>query len=126
MPDLALWFLHLLFARQPAALPSDVLEMHTNHIKFPVQYSEEQRGRIKQIHLYFSEDGGVTWHKSLSVFPTEEWLIHKAPRDGIVWFSLRLEMQDGKFDPPEPKNFMHTQKVFFNIAKREVPRLRAP
>lgn len=76
------------------AMMSDVREL-----TLPVHTMAEVTGKLRQLHLYVSTDGGETWSRAMSIAPSAKAFSFSAPKDGAYWFAVQLEYLDGRTEP---------------------------
>jgi hypothetical protein len=118
MHGFALAFLGLAFAADPIELPKDVFEMDARELAFPVVCDPERRDKIARIRLYVSEDRGKTWKHHKDCKPTDELLPFTAPRDGLYWFALQVELKDGKSEPADVASLTPAMKIYVNTERK--------
>jgi hypothetical protein len=71
-------------------------------IPFP---SQENDPNIKQFRLFVSTDQGNTWKLSTSVGRNANHFLYTAPQDGLYWFAMQVEGNNGAFYPASEREF---------------------
>lgn len=94
MHGFALVLLSAALAADPVQWPKDVYEISERHFAMPLNHHSEGRGREKRIRLFVSTDMGKSWTHLKDVQPSDEKVQFSAPRDGMYWFALQIELKD--------------------------------
>jgi hypothetical protein len=84
-----------------SALGADSLQtidMEGKKAQFPITYDPAQKEKIRELHLYVSEDGGASWRKHLSAKPSANFFEFEASKYGVFSFALVIEYVDGRVD----------------------------
>src|SRR5262245_17966333 len=80
--------------------PPDVTYLKTRSFQVPVDIEPAKRALIREVLLYYSADGGKSWHKhDEAVPPTAYGFKFHAPRDGEYWFRSAAVSVQGKQEP---------------------------
>ncbi|MHB1036895.1 MAG: hypothetical protein ACYC0Y_19950 [Pirellulales bacterium] len=82
------------------ALP-EVLPWRQNRFSIPFRIERPQQASQEpaEVHLYVSDDRGVTWRLYDKVDPKAGSFVFQAPRDGEYWFLVRTVDRFGKIRP---------------------------
>jgi Neuraminidase (sialidase) len=70
-------------------------------LDIPIRYDPEQKDSIKELHLYVSDDKGVTWTKYESVGNDASIFSFKAPHDGVFSMAMVIVSKDGTTTPED-------------------------
>ena len=97
-----------------------VMVMTDFDIRFPMQIDPSRKGKIKEIRLFVSVDGGRTWQAAGVMSPDENGIPTTAPGPGLYWFAVQVVRKDGTPDP-DVSELQPAQKVFFTDDPRNVP-----
>lgn len=73
--------------------------------------AKDAAGDVAGVQLYYSRDRGRTWEFHEEIAPGKPHFAFSAPRPGEYWFTARLKMKDGTFNPPGVANLVPMQKA---------------
>jgi hypothetical protein len=69
------------------------------NFRIPFNLAPEDRTKVKELHLMFSEDQGYHWRGSSKTFPDHPTFTFRSSHDGEYWFAVRKVTTDGKVSP---------------------------
>src|SRR5262249_22182471 len=84
----------------PTGLTTDLVVVSQRHFRIPFQTELEKRPQVKQIILYCSTDGGLTWQQAAAVTPSARSFDFTAPEDGDYWFKVSCVDEQGHATDP--------------------------
>lgn len=69
------------------------------NFRIPFNLVAEDRARVKELHLLYSEDQGYHWRGSSKTFPDHPTFTFRSSHDGEYWFAVQTVTIDGKVSP---------------------------
>jgi hypothetical protein len=69
------------------------------NFRIPFNLVPEDRAKVKELHLLFSEDQGYHWRGSSKTFPDHPTFTFRSSHDGEYWFAVQTVTNDGKVSP---------------------------
>jgi hypothetical protein len=104
----------------PGADP-DVVPMSSNRFKFPIQpIPADQKAKIKELVLYFSDDQGKTWRQAAVAAPDKDAFVFYAPADGLYWFNIGVVDVNGVREPADLFKSAPRGKVLVDTLKPNI------
>jgi hypothetical protein len=87
-------------------------EIHyTPHRHFKIPIRPENLNHYKQLQLYVSMDQGKSWQSYSVAAPEQRAFPFVAPRDGLYWFTVQAQDQQGQLFPPTLEGAQPSLKV---------------
>ncbi len=111
----------------PATPQSDAaIPTKNQSFRIPFNIDPRDRGRLKEVQLYFSVDSGQSWHLASSITPDRGSFTFRAPRDAEYWFAVRTiddrglpyPPDDAKFDGPDMRVVVDTTPPGLQITSK--------
>jgi len=95
---------------------------HINQRGFliPLRIDETRRADIRQVNLFVStrEDGG--WQPAGTITPDKEGFPFNAPGDGVYYFKVQVEGNDGGREPPDINKAPVSQKIIVDTVRPQL------
>lgn len=88
-----------LLALTLTAVDDDVTTLRTRRFALPLMLDPARQAEVARVHLCVSTDQGKNWKQAASVKPDAKELVFTAERDGLYWFAVQVQLQDGKTVP---------------------------
>lgn len=107
----------------PAASPAQDVH-YTNRPEIRIPFERNTSGRIREVQLFISTDGGRDWRNVSSANPAEGYFpLYRAPADGTYLFAVRTLDVQGRTYPETLSDLQVQQRVVVDQKPPEV-RLR--
>lgn len=97
----------------PRTSDSDVPRVYHKgrNFRIPFNLTAESRDRIKEFHLFVSEDRGYHWKLSSKTYPDHPAFSVRTTHDGEYWFAVQTVTVDGKYSPKPDDTIEPNMKV---------------
>jgi len=103
------WWWSLACAQEPAA---EINYTRFRHFNIPIR--GENLNRYRQLQLYVSLDLGKTWQPYALAPPDQRSFQFIATRDGMYWFTVQAQDQQGQLFPPTLEGAQPSLKVIID------------
>ena len=107
-------------ARQAEAVPTLHSDSPSFRIPFNIQDPSSLR-QIAEVHLYVSNDRGLSWQYTGATAPDQLAFPYRAPRDGEYWFAVRTRDRQDRLYPPDLEQVRPKLKV---VVDTQAPAVR--
>ena len=97
-------------AQQAEAVPT----LHSDSPSFRIPFNIQDPASLRQIaevHLYVSDDRGLSWQYTGATAPDQLAFPYRAPRDGEYWFAVRTRDRQDRLYPPDLEQVQPKLKV---------------
>jgi hypothetical protein len=95
----------------------DLMPINQRNFQIPIHIDMNRRRDMKVLILYASDDQGRTWKEVATASPDQEAFKFFAPADGVYWFNLCVEDQQGRREPPDIYKSPPRQKILVDTLK---------
>lgn len=102
--------------------PSGLAAIPTRERTFRVPFRPKpaEKGRIREVQLFVSTDGGFQWQHHSSAFPEDEGFTVRGLGDGEYWFGVRTLDDRGNFRPASIAELRPDLRVRVDTAPPEI------
>jgi hypothetical protein len=95
---------------------TDIIYTHYRTFKIPFMPVQGPQ-RLKQLQLFVSMDQGKTWQTAALAPPEQHHFRFMTDRDGLLWFAVQTQDQDGRLTPPTMTGAQPILKVIVDTQK---------
>jgi len=97
------------------------ITINDRKMKIPVQVDKLATAKLQRLHLLVSADEGQSWRRACSITPDQSAFTFQATHDGLYWFVVQTQTEDGKIEPAKiDESLRPSLKVYIDTELKNV------